>query len=125
MIVTWDPAVANFWLIADYFPAIAEIDRGRSVRRSTVFRATLSRASRSIRFLSGAVVCDGFLGAYWRRPHAYLDAGVRSAISTFAQSSPMWTLVLPASAAILRAERGNVAMGLYCISRPMTSATVS
>ncbi len=26
---------------------------------------------------------DGFLGAYWRRPHAYLDAGVRSAISTF------------------------------------------
>src|SRR5881296_239539 len=26
---------------------------------------------------------DGFLGAYWRRPRAYLDAGVRSAISTF------------------------------------------
>jgi hypothetical protein len=28
---------------------------------------------------------DGFLGAYWRRPHAYLDAGVRGAISTFAK----------------------------------------
>jgi hypothetical protein len=28
---------------------------------------------------------DGFLGAYWRRPHAYLDAGVRSAISAFAK----------------------------------------
>jgi hypothetical protein len=26
---------------------------------------------------------DGFLGAYWRRPQAYLDAGVRGAISTF------------------------------------------
>jgi hypothetical protein len=26
---------------------------------------------------------DGFLGAYWRRPHAYLDAAVRGAISTF------------------------------------------
>jgi hypothetical protein len=26
---------------------------------------------------------DGFLGAYWRRPAAYLDAGVRGAISTF------------------------------------------
>jgi len=25
------------------------------------------------------------LGAYWRRPQAYLDAGVRSAISTFAR----------------------------------------
>jgi hypothetical protein len=28
---------------------------------------------------------DGFLGAYWRRPHAYLDPGVRSAISTFSK----------------------------------------
>jgi len=26
---------------------------------------------------------DGFLQAYWRRPEAYLDAGVRSAISVF------------------------------------------
>ena len=31
---------------------------------------------------------DGFMGAYWRRPHAYLDAGVRSAISTFAKMTP-------------------------------------
>jgi hypothetical protein len=30
---------------------------------------------------------DGFLGAYWRRPHAYLNPGVRSAISTFAKIS--------------------------------------
>ncbi len=28
---------------------------------------------------------DGFLGAYWRRPHAYLDSRVRSAISTFSK----------------------------------------
>ena len=26
---------------------------------------------------------DGFLGAYWRRPEAYLDDGARAAISTF------------------------------------------
>src|SRR5262252_1621534 len=26
---------------------------------------------------------DGFLGAYWRRPYAYLDAGIRNGISTF------------------------------------------
>ena len=26
---------------------------------------------------------DGFLGAYWRRPHAYLDPAVRDAISVF------------------------------------------
>ena len=30
-------------------------------------------------------VIDGFLGAYWRRPEAYLDAGVRGAISTFSK----------------------------------------
>ena len=28
---------------------------------------------------------DGFLGAYWRRPHAYLDEQVRRAISSFAK----------------------------------------
>jgi hypothetical protein len=26
---------------------------------------------------------DGFLAAYWRRPHAYLDERVRAGISTF------------------------------------------
>lgn len=26
---------------------------------------------------------DGFLGAYWRRPHSYLDAKIRSCISSF------------------------------------------
>src|SRR3989442_12812213 len=31
---------------------------------------------------------DGFLGAYWRRPHAYLDASVRGAISTFSKIPP-------------------------------------
>jgi hypothetical protein len=28
---------------------------------------------------------DGFLGAYWRRPARYLDAGARGAISGFAR----------------------------------------
>src|SRR5215468_10069662 len=28
---------------------------------------------------------DGFLGAYWQRPRAYLDPGVRGAISTFSR----------------------------------------
>jgi hypothetical protein len=30
-------------------------------------------------------VSDGLLGAYWRRPHAYLDAGVRAAMSVFSR----------------------------------------
>jgi hypothetical protein len=30
---------------------------------------------------------DGFLGAYWRRPGAYLDASVRAAMSPFSRVS--------------------------------------
>jgi SAM-dependent methyltransferase len=83
VIVTWDPEVSNFWLVADYFPAIAEIDRHicPSIQ-------TLGETLGDIEVLSLPVphdCVDGFLGAYWRRPHAYLDAGVRSAISTFAK----------------------------------------
>ena len=121
VIVTWDPATSDFWLIADYFPAIAEMI-GTFCPALEVFRATF-----------GAIevhplpvphdCCDGFLGAYWRRPHAYwtLASAARYPRSP---SSPMWTLVLPASAAILRAERGNVAMGLSCIQSAYDSATV-
>ncbi len=31
---------------------------------------------------------DGFYGAFWRRPHAYLDPVVRAGISVFAQLDP-------------------------------------
>ena len=31
---------------------------------------------------------DGFLGAFWRRPEAYLDPDVRNGISAFAQMAP-------------------------------------
>ena len=31
---------------------------------------------------------DGFLGAFWRRPEAYLDPEVRNGISVFAQLAP-------------------------------------
>jgi hypothetical protein len=30
---------------------------------------------------------DGFLGAFWRRPEAYLDRAIRNGISTFAMLS--------------------------------------
>ncbi len=31
---------------------------------------------------------DGFLGAFWRRPEAYLDPSIRGAMSVFAQLPP-------------------------------------
>jgi SAM-dependent methyltransferase len=82
VIVTWDPAHRGFWL-TDYFPAALQADR------QTV--PTLPQIGRE---LGAMTVCnvpvphdcsDGFLGAYWRRPEAFLSDGVRAAISTFSK----------------------------------------
>jgi len=85
VIVTWDPATRDFWLIDDYFPEIGEIDR-RILPAIEDFRKVLGDIE--VRPMPVPHDCsDGFLGAYWRRPQAYLDAGVRSAISTFSKLS--------------------------------------
>jgi len=87
VILTWDPASSGFWLVDDYFPELAVIDR-------PIFPglAELRRLLGPIDVRPVPVphdCADGFLGAYWRRPHAYLDAGVRGAISTFAKLGPI------------------------------------
>ena len=83
VIVTWDPSTSGFWLVDDYFPEIVEIDR-RIFPSIEEFRRALGRVE--VHPLPIPHDCvDGFLGAYWRRPHAYLDAIVRRAISTFAK----------------------------------------
>ena len=81
VLLTWDPDSTGFWLIDEYFPEIGAIDR-------PIF-PTLGELQRllgitEVRPLPVPHDCtDGFLGAYWRRPEAYLDPGVRGAISTF------------------------------------------
>jgi SAM-dependent methyltransferase len=81
VLLTWDPAAPRFWLVEEYFPEIRAIDR-------PLF-PTLGELGQALGpievepFLVPADCHDGFLGAYWRRPEAYLDAGVRGAISTF------------------------------------------
>jgi SAM-dependent methyltransferase len=85
VVVTWDPSSHGFWLVDDYFRELVEIDR-RIFPTIEDFRRALGRIE--VHPLPIPHDCvDGFLGAYWRRPHAYLDAGVRSAISTFAKVS--------------------------------------
>ena len=67
----------------DYLPEILEIDRPGfpSLRE---IAATLGPAE--VETLCVPADCsDGFLGAYWRRPEAYLDARVRAAISIFSK----------------------------------------
>ena len=83
VILTWDLASTGFWLVEDYFPEIAEVDR-RIFPTLDELRHELGPISVS-RVPIPHDCMDGFLGAYWRRPEAYLDPTVRSAISTFAK----------------------------------------
>ena len=84
VVLTWDPASPPFWL-TDYFPELLYLDR-------PLF-PTVRDFERALGPVSVATIpvphdcSDGFLGAHWRRPSAYLDARVRGAISTFAKLS--------------------------------------
>ena len=80
VILTFDPFANWFWL-ADYFPAFIELDKQQ-----------MPPISKFEEWFSELVVkevpipddcADGFLAAYWKRPHAYLDRRVRAAISSF------------------------------------------
>ena len=83
VVVTWDPDATAFWLTGDYFPDLIAIDR-RIFPTITEFRGALG-AIEVVPLPIPHDCVDGFMGAYWRRPHAYLDARVRGAISTFAK----------------------------------------
>lgn len=83
VLLTWDPDECDFWLTNEYLPEAIELDRA-----CMPTMADLRRIYGRIRVESVPIpndCSDGFMAAYWRRPEAYLDAGVRSAISTFAK----------------------------------------
>ncbi len=82
VLLTWIGFTSPFWLL-DYLPRIKAIDE-------PMF-PSLDQLSAWLGPIRSVVVpiphdcTDGFLCAYWRRPAAYLDEGIRSAISTFAR----------------------------------------
>lgn len=81
--ITWLPDAAPFWLTRDYFPEIYEIDR-------QIFPSIneLKKSFNSIEvkpLLIPDDCKDGFLACFWKRPEAYLQKDVRSAISTFSK----------------------------------------
>jgi SAM-dependent methyltransferase len=83
VVVTWDPDVfaREFWLVRDYLPEAAK--RETQVAALATVSAHLEPATTEP--LAVPADCtDGFFGAYWRRPHAYLDPTVRGAISGLA-----------------------------------------
>ncbi len=80
VILTFDASVGGFWL-TDYFPEILELDR-----RTMPTLAELERQLGRLEVFEIPIphdCSDGFLGAYWRRPEAYLETEARAAISVF------------------------------------------
>lgn len=82
VILTRDPAESSFWL-TDYFPELLEVDR-------QIFPA-MSKLEQALGPVDVYTIpiphdcTDGFTGAYWRYPAAYLDQKIRSGMSTFAK----------------------------------------
>jgi SAM-dependent methyltransferase len=75
-----DPQVgAEFWLARDYLPTFVRRLRGK---RLADLMAPLGDVD--LRPVPIPHDCaDGFLGAFWRRPEAYLDPRARAGISVF------------------------------------------
>jgi len=86
VVLTWDPDVlAAFWPVAGYVPAIVD---GPAWRAASPERVTAIIGGR-VEIVPIPHDCrDGFLGAYWRRPEAYLDPRVRAGISALADPVP-------------------------------------
>jgi SAM-dependent methyltransferase len=84
VLFTWDPQSESFWL-GDYFPHLIDADRSR-FPSLTALHAILGEIEIApVRIAHDCT--DGFMGAYWRRPSAYLDPSVRSAISSLASGA--------------------------------------
>ncbi len=86
VILTWDQDVwESFWLIREYLPCIRDLDR-RRVAIADIVSALGESEILSVPIPHDCI--DGFHGAFWRRPEAYLDPQVRSGISCYAAMSP-------------------------------------
>ena len=84
VLLTWDPAAGSFWLTRDYFPELLAGDCAIFPSLDAIGRELGPIATQAVPIPYDCA--DGFLGAYWRRPDAYLKASVRAAISTFAKA---------------------------------------
>ena len=97
-----DPQIgAEFWLVRDYLPGF-----GRRLQGKVLADLMAPLGDVELREVPIPHDCgDGFLGAFWRRPEAYLDPRVRAGISVFR--------LLPANevAAAIEALRADLGSG--------------
>ena len=78
--LTYDASFQSFWLL-NYFPEFIALDE-RNMPPMQEYENWLGTVEISPVPIPHDCT-DGFLAAYWRRPHAYLDEKVRTGISSF------------------------------------------
>jgi len=86
VVFSWDPRVARrMWLGPEYFPGLWDDDVARF---PTIAEQAAAFGAEQVEVVAIPHDCsDGFMGAHWRRPAAYLNPAVRAGISTFALRS--------------------------------------
>jgi SAM-dependent methyltransferase len=105
VVLTWDPEADAFWLVREYFPQFAERDRELFPAIEAYADAFGPDAHVEVATVPIPRDCiDGFLGAYWARPEAYLDPAVRAGMSSF---------VRPGLEQGLEQLRGDLASGAW------------
>ena len=85
VVFSWDPScVANMWMGPEYFPDCMQQD----VDGFPSLADQAAALGADVEVVPVPWDCrDGFFGAFWRRPEAYLDPAVRAGISTLAKRS--------------------------------------
>lgn len=82
--------VARFWLTTEYLPGFGDLIPAH-YREPGAWAVELRQIFGNARFVAVPIphdCVDGFYGAYWRRPEAYLDPVVRAGISVFPRLDP-------------------------------------
>jgi SAM-dependent methyltransferase len=87
VVLAFDESMSSdFWLAAEYFPATAAELAATSPQLDDLVTGLGAQQVEVVPVPHDCV--DGFAGAYWRRPEAYLDPAVRAGISFFAATAP-------------------------------------
>jgi len=86
VVFSWDPSFARrLWITAEYLPVVGEEE---TTFPSLADQVGAVRATRVTTVPIPHDCEDGFYGAHWRRPAAYLDPEVRAGISVLADRAP-------------------------------------